>query len=70
MGFTTTAMELRRFLEAHGFCGIGQNGSHLKMTNGMRTTIVPMHTGDMKQKTARGILSQAGFTVNDFLNWR
>jgi predicted RNA binding protein YcfA (HicA-like mRNA interferase family) len=70
MGFTITAMELRRFLEAHGFYAVSQNGSHMKMTNGTRTTIVPMHIGDMKQKTARGILSQAGFTVNDVLNWR
>jgi predicted RNA binding protein YcfA (HicA-like mRNA interferase family) len=70
MGFTVTAAELRRFLEAHGFKALSQNGSHLKMGDGTRTTIVPMHTGDLKQKTARGILAQAGFTVNDVMNWR
>ncbi|MDR0648332.1 MAG: type II toxin-antitoxin system HicA family toxin [Synergistaceae bacterium] len=42
----------------------------MKMSNGTRTTVVPMHTGDMKQKTVRGILVQAGFTVNDVMNWR
>jgi predicted RNA binding protein YcfA (HicA-like mRNA interferase family) len=70
MGFTITAGELKRFLEANGFYVVSQNGSHLKMTNGARITVVPMHTGDMKQKTARGILAQAGFTVNDVMNWR
>jgi predicted RNA binding protein YcfA (HicA-like mRNA interferase family) len=70
MGFTITANELKQFLMANGFYAVNQSGSHLKMTNGIRTTVVPMHTGDMKQKTARGILAQAGFTVNDVMNWR
>ena len=70
MGFVTTAAELKKFLESKGFYVVSQHGSHVKMTNGTRTTIVPMHTGDMKQKTARGILTQAGFRTSDIMNWR
>ena len=70
MGFTITAAELKKFLEAKGFYVVSQNGSHLKMANGTRTTVVPMHSGDMKQKTARGILAQAGFKISDVMDWR
>jgi len=70
MGFTITATELKKFLEAKGFYVVSQKGSHLKMTNGTRTTVVPMHPGDMKQKTARGILSQAGLKTSDVIDWR
>ena len=70
MGFTITAVGLKKFLEAKGFYVVSQKGSHLKMTNGIRTTVIPMHSGDMKQKTARGILTQAGFKISDVMDWR
>ena len=70
MGFTITAAEMKKFLEAMGFHAVSQNGSHLKMTDGARIAIIPMHKGDMKSKTARSVLAQAGFDVNDVMSWR
>jgi len=36
-------------------------------TDAARKVTVPMHTGDLKRGTLRGIISQAGFSVADFI---
>jgi predicted RNA binding protein YcfA (HicA-like mRNA interferase family) len=69
MGFTMTAAQMRSFLASHGFKAIGQKGSHLKMTDGTNVTIVPIHPGDLRNGTMRGILSDSGLTVEDAKKW-
>ena len=60
--------EVRKALERAGFQKIKQTGSHLKMSNGIKTVIVPMHQNkDLKTGTLKGILEQAGMSVDDFL---
>jgi predicted RNA binding protein YcfA (HicA-like mRNA interferase family) len=69
MGFTMTAAQMGKFLASHGFKAIGQKGSHLKMTDGTNITIVPVHSRDLRVGTMRGILSDAGLTVEDAKKW-
>ena len=69
MGFTMTAAQIKKYLASKGFRAIGQRGSHVKMTNGTETTIVPIHSGDLAQGTLRGILSDAGSSVADAKKW-
>jgi predicted RNA binding protein YcfA (HicA-like mRNA interferase family) len=69
MGFTITAAELKKYLTAKGFRAIGQRGSHLKMHKGNETAIVPMHKGDLPPGTLRGIISDAGLTIDDLKKW-
>ncbi|MDR0649603.1 MAG: type II toxin-antitoxin system HicA family toxin [Synergistaceae bacterium] len=46
-------------------------GSHgVKMAKGGNRISIPMHKRDLKTGTANGILAQAGYTINDFMNWR
>jgi predicted RNA binding protein YcfA (HicA-like mRNA interferase family) len=60
---------MRKFLAAHGFKVVGQKGSHLKMTDGTNTAIIPVHTGDLPDGTMRGIISDVGLTVEDVRKW-
>ena len=69
MGFTMTAAQMRKYLAARGFRAISQRGSHVKMTNGTDTTIVPMQVGDLAPGTLRGILADAGLNVADAKKW-
>jgi predicted RNA binding protein YcfA (HicA-like mRNA interferase family) len=69
MGFTMTAAQMRKFLASRGFKAIKQKGSHLKMADGSTVTIVPVHRGDLSTGTMRGILSDAGLTVDDAKKW-
>ena len=67
------AAELVKFLKAHGFREDRQRGSHLILWNAVerRSISVPIHTGcDIGRGLALQILKQAGFTGEDFLNWR
>ena len=67
------ARELIRFLQAHGFSEDRQSGSHLTLrdeTRGVSVTI-PVHTGcDVGRGLATRILKDAGFAVEDFVNWK
>ena len=68
-----TARELVRFLKAHRFVEDRQAGSHLTLRHektGMAVTI-PVHTGsDIGRGLAARILKDAGFSVEDYFNWR
>lgn len=57
-----TSKEMIRLLEANGFIFISSNGSHHKYRNPVtnKTTIVPVHSKDLKPGTERNILKQAG----------
>ena len=58
-----TPKEMVKFLLKNGFKKVdGGKGGHLKLKNFAtnRTTVVPMHSGDLDKGTERAILSQAG----------
>ncbi len=67
------ARELVRFLLANGFTEDRQSGSHLTLRDeacGVSVT-VPVHTGcDIGRGLATRILKDAGFAVEDFVNWK
>jgi predicted RNA binding protein YcfA (HicA-like mRNA interferase family) len=64
-----SAAAMRKYLQARGFHAISQRGSHVKMTNGSDTAIIPMHKGDLPTGTMRGILADAGLDVEDAKKW-
>ena len=43
-----TPTEVHKALMQAGFWDVKQTGSHIKMTNGNRIVIVPMHNKDLK----------------------
>lgn len=61
--------EVKRKLEAAGFCMTSQMGSHVKFTKQTSGTtlivIVPKHR-EIVVGTLRGILRQAGLSHNEF----
>ena len=60
-----TPTEVHKALMQVGFWDVKQTGSHIKMTNGNRIVIVPMHNKDLKIGTLKGILEQAGMSVDE-----
>ena len=71
MGFTITAAELLAFLSSKGYtiqAGYERHGT--KAAKGSHKIPIPRHSGTMADGTARGILAQAGFTINDVMEWR
>ncbi len=67
------ASELVWFLKAHGFVEDRQRGSHLILWHPQqrKSIAIPIHTGyDIGRGLALQILKQAGFSSEDFLNWR
>jgi predicted RNA binding protein YcfA (HicA-like mRNA interferase family) len=70
---TIRAAELVKFLKANGYVQDRQRGSHLILWHPTlrRSVSVPIHTGyDIGRGLALQILKQAGFTAEDFLEWR
>ena len=68
-----TVRDLLRFLKAHGFIEDRQKGSYLTLWHEGRKVSVtlPMHTGcDIGRGLAVRILKDAGFTVDDYVNFR
>ena len=65
------AKEVIRALERAGFAASRTSGSHCRLihsSNPDRKVTVPVHSGaDLKRGTLRGIISQAGLTVADFI---
>ena len=55
-------------LEAAGFVFQRQKGSHatFRHPETKRTTVVPMHVGDVKRPLLKMILQQAGLTEEEF----
>jgi predicted RNA binding protein YcfA (HicA-like mRNA interferase family) len=67
------AAELLKFLKDNGFVSLRQAGSHLTVYNQERdvAVTVPIHKGhDLGRGLTLRILKDAGFTADDFLNWR
>ena len=53
--------EVLSYLKKQGFKKVSQNGSHMKLVNGSKTVIVPVHGGkDIAMGTLKSIMQQAG----------
>jgi len=67
-----TAREVIRALEHAGFLVSRMSGSHCRLihaTDPVRKLTVPVHGGDLKRGTLRGIVAQSGMTVAEFLKF-
>ncbi|KAF2990547.1 type II toxin-antitoxin system HicA family toxin [Methylocystis sp. MJC1] len=62
------AKEVARALERAGFVFQRQKGSHAtyRHPETKRTTVVPMHSGDIKRPLLRLIIEQTGMTEEEF----
>lgn len=58
--------EAARALRRAGYETLRQTGSHLVMRKGGRTVVVPQHK-PIKPGTLKGIIEQAGLTVEEFI---
>lgn len=61
------AAEVVRALERAGFQRVRQSGSHLRLKRGNLGVTVPMHKGDLRGRTLKSIIQQAGLTPDEFL---
>ena len=61
-----TPDEIEKGLKQFGFWKASQKGSHVKYTNGERTTIVPWHR-EIAKGTLRSILEKADIGLDDFM---
>ena len=59
--------EIARVLAKFGFRFISQKGSHLKYSNGQRTTIIPNHS-EVAKGTLQSIMELAGVSIDEFLD--
>jgi predicted RNA binding protein YcfA (HicA-like mRNA interferase family) len=59
--------EVIKRLESFGFFKVSQKGSHLKLSNGTRVCIIPMHD-EIARGTLKSILEQANISLEKFLN--
>jgi predicted RNA binding protein YcfA (HicA-like mRNA interferase family) len=67
------ADEWLKLLKSHGLVPLRQAGSHLTLYHEERdiAATVPIHKGhDPGRGLTLRILKDAGFTADDFLNWR
>jgi predicted RNA binding protein YcfA (HicA-like mRNA interferase family) len=65
-----TAREVIRALERAGFRESRTSGSHCRLIHARdpaRKVTIPIHSGDLRRGTLRGIIAQAGFSVEEFL---
>ena len=65
-----SAREVIRALERAGFAVSRTSGSHCRLVhtgNPARKITIPVHSGDLKRGTLRGIIAQAGLTVAEFI---
>jgi predicted RNA binding protein YcfA (HicA-like mRNA interferase family) len=65
-----TAREAVRALERAGFVVSRTSGSHCRLVHSgdpARKVTIPVHTGDLRRGTLRGIIAQAGLTVPEFI---
>jgi len=58
--------EIIAALSKKGFSYKSQRGSHAKYTDGYRTVVIPIHN-TVARGTLKGILTQAGLELDDFL---
>ncbi len=59
--------EAVRALMRLGFVAVRQTGSHLIMRKEERTVVVPQHK-PIKPGTLRGLVEQAGLTMEEFIS--
>jgi len=59
--------EARRAFERLGFVFKRQRGSHVILRRGNRGCVVPMHR-EINRGTLKGILEQAGVSVEEFVD--
>ena len=59
--------EIIKILAEFGFIFISQKGSHAKYSNGIKTTIVPMHS-EVEKGTLKSILKLADISLEDFMD--
>jgi predicted RNA binding protein YcfA (HicA-like mRNA interferase family) len=69
MGFVLTAARMKKLLASRGFHIVSQRGSHLKLTDGKRVTVVADKPGDMPEGTMSKVLSQAGISKKEAKQW-
>jgi predicted RNA binding protein YcfA (HicA-like mRNA interferase family) len=65
-----TAREAVRALERAGYVVSRTSGSHCRLVHSgdpARKVTIPVHTGDLRRGTLRGIIAQAGLTVPEFI---
>jgi predicted RNA binding protein YcfA (HicA-like mRNA interferase family) len=55
-----------RILERHGFW-IARQSKHITLTDGVHVVTVPRYNHDLPTGTLRSIISQAGWTIDEFL---
>jgi predicted RNA binding protein YcfA (HicA-like mRNA interferase family) len=63
--------EVVRALQRAGFIISRTSGSHCRLihpADNRRKVTVPLHNEDLKRGTLRSIITQAGFTVSEFIN--
>lgn len=58
-------IEAVRALKRFGFIQIRQSGSHLILRKDERTVVVPQHK-PLKPGTLKGVIEQAGLTLEEF----
>ena len=58
--------EAVRALKRFGFVQLRQTGSHLILRKDSRTVVVPQHK-PLKPGTLKGIIQQAGLTLEEFI---
>ena len=71
MGFTVTVAELLAFLRSKGYTiqtGRGRHGT--KAVKGKHKIPIPRHGGTLAKGTADDILSEAGYSPEDVMEWR
>ena len=61
-----SGVEAVRALKRLGFVALRQTGSHLIMRKDERTVVVPQHK-PIKPGTLKGVIEQAGLTVEKFV---
>jgi predicted RNA binding protein YcfA (HicA-like mRNA interferase family) len=67
---TATAQDLVRVAEQLGFVFRRQSGSHaiyVRASDSARV-VIPMHRGELKRKTLRGIIQDLKVSVEEFTN--
>jgi predicted RNA binding protein YcfA (HicA-like mRNA interferase family) len=66
----TSAKELVRVAEKLGFVFRRQSGSHAiyVRASDQARVVIPMHKGELKRKTLRGIIQDLKISVDEFAN--
>ena len=64
---TVTSVQICKLVESLGFVAIRQRGSHrfYRHEDG-RTTIIPMHVGDLDRSLVRKMLRDIELTIDEF----